>query len=109
MAKGGAAYAAIYNEAPSPAMKGAWRTPSLRDVAVTAPYMHDGAYRTLDDVIWHYDLGGGAGTPAGRKAPELKPLFLSTRDRSDLVEFLHTLTGRPDRAELHGPPPMDRP
>ena len=41
-------------------LKGAWRTPSLRDVAVTAPYMHDGYYRTLEDVVWHYNNGGTA-------------------------------------------------
>jgi cytochrome c peroxidase len=41
-------------------LKGAWRTPSLRDVAITAPYMHDGYYRTLEDVVWHYNNGGTA-------------------------------------------------
>jgi cytochrome c peroxidase len=41
-------------------LKGAWRTPSLRDVALTAPYMHDGYYRTLEDVVWHYNNGGTA-------------------------------------------------
>src|SRR5262249_36114399 len=40
--------------------KGAWRTPSLRDVALTAPYMHDGYYKTLEDVVWHYNNGGTA-------------------------------------------------
>lgn len=41
-----------------PSYKGAWRTPSLRDVAITAPYMHDGYYQTLEDVVWHYNNGG---------------------------------------------------
>ncbi|HXU01648.1 MAG TPA: cytochrome c peroxidase [Polyangia bacterium] len=41
-------------------LKGAWRTPSLRDVAITAPYMHNGYYRTLEDVVWHYNNGGAA-------------------------------------------------
>jgi cytochrome c peroxidase len=84
--------------------KGAWRTPSLRDVALTAPYMHDGVYRTLDEVVWHYNEGGFAPV-GGDKAPELHPLLLSDRDRSDLVAFLQTLTGKPDRPELHLPPP----
>jgi cytochrome c peroxidase len=84
--------------------KGAWRTPSLRDVALTAPYMHDGVYRTLDEVVWHYNEGGFAPV-GGDKAPELNPLLLSDRDRSDLVAFLQTLTGKPDRPELHLPPP----
>jgi cytochrome c peroxidase len=106
---GGASYAALY-KAPSDAMKGAWRTPSLRDVALTAPYMHDGVYRTLDEVIWHYNMGGSAGTPSSHnKAPELKRLFLSDRDRSDLVEFLQTLTGEYDNPKLHVPPPGTKP
>ena len=86
--------------------KGAWRTPSLRDVALTAPYMHDGVYRTLDEVVWHYNQGGFAPV-GGDKAPELHPLLLSDRDRADLVAFLQTLTGKPDRPELHLPPPRD--
>ncbi|MFL5305703.1 MAG: cytochrome-c peroxidase [Polyangia bacterium] len=46
-----------------PDLKGAWRTASLRDVAITAPYMHDGTYQTLEDVVQHYNRGGvpGAG------------------------------------------------
>jgi cytochrome c peroxidase len=52
----------------------------LRDVALTAPYMHDGVYHTLDEVLWHYDQGGTA-EGAGSKAPELHPLLLSERDR----------------------------
>jgi cytochrome c peroxidase len=88
---------------PSAATIGAWRTPSLRDVALTAPYMHDGIYQTLDEVIGHYDRGGTA-EASGRKAVELSPLLLSARDRLDLAEFLRTLTGRPTTPELHMPP-----
>jgi cytochrome c peroxidase len=68
-----------------PSCKGKWRTPSLRDVAMTAPYMHDGIYATLSDVVWHYDQAEGSGT-------ELYPLNLSEQDRDDLVEFLWSLT-----------------
>jgi cytochrome c peroxidase len=89
--------------APGPETRGAWRTPSLRDVALTAPYMHDGVYRTLDEVVVHYDQGGTAEGVAG-KSLELRPLHLSVRDRSDLVEFLRTLTGVPARPELHTAP-----
>jgi cytochrome c peroxidase len=97
-----ATYAAMV---PSPdATKGAWRTPSLRDVALSAPYMHDGVYATLDEVIWHYD-GGGTAEASGKKAAELSPLRLSAQDRTDLVEFLRTLTGRPTTPALHMPPP----
>ena len=65
--------------------------------------MHDGVYRTLDEVVWHYDQGGTA-EGSGRKSAELRPLLLSARDRSDLVAFLETLTGVPARPELHARP-----
>ncbi|HEY0709577.1 MAG TPA: cytochrome c peroxidase [Polyangia bacterium] len=102
--KGGELYSTLYNLPASDATKGAWRTPSLRDVERTAPYMHNGLYRTLEEVVWHYDQGGGTGTASGKKAPELKPLFLSQQDRADLVQFLLTLTGTYDRPELHEAP-----
>jgi cytochrome c peroxidase len=95
------AYAAVYN--PDPAVlardRGAWRTPSLRDVANTAPYMHNGFYKTLEDVIAHYDEGGSIAA-SGTKAVELRPLYLTPRDRTDLVEFLKTLTGAPAQTDF---------
>ena len=48
---------------PTETLKGAWRTPSLRNVALTAPYMHDGRYATLQEVIWHYNSGGQTAGP----------------------------------------------
>jgi cytochrome c peroxidase len=95
----------FYQAAMSPAAsaRGAWRTPSLRDVALTAPYMHDGVYRTLEEVVWHYDRGGTAEAP-GTKAAELQALLLSDRDRADIVEFLRTLTGVPLHPRRHVPP-----
>jgi cytochrome c peroxidase len=88
----------------TPELKGAWRTPSLRNVAQTAPYMHDGRYATLEEVIWHYNDGapGGGGeqvNPDGL-APQLKPLLLSDGEVADLVAFLETLTGAPVAPEL---------
>jgi len=74
------------------AIKGAWRTPSLRNVALTAPYMHDGVYATLEEVVAHYSRGpdpGAVGTPA----VDIKPLLLSADEQSDLVAFLETLSG----------------
>jgi cytochrome c peroxidase len=78
-----------------PALQGAWRTPSLRDVALTAPYMHDGLYETLEDVVRHYDSGalGEAALAVGTPAPDIKPLGLTGGEVADLVEFLKTLTG----------------
>lgn len=76
---------------PKPALKGAFKTPTLRDVALTAPYMHNGAYATLEEVVDHYDAGGfeNGGTPS----EDMKPLNLSKEDKRALVAFLKTLTG----------------
>ena len=71
--------------------KGAFRTPSLRNVAETAPYMHDGSFANLAAVIDHYAAGG---EPNPLLDPKLRPLALSARDKADLVSFLKTLTGR---------------
>jgi cytochrome c peroxidase len=81
---------------------GKWRTPSLRDVALTAPYMHDGSLATLEDVIWHYNTGGAAasGERIGVPAAELKPLDLTDDEVADLVAFLETLTGAPLSPDL---------
>jgi cytochrome c peroxidase len=87
---------------------GKWRTPSLRDVALTAPYMHDGSLATLEDVVWHYNTGGAAesGERVGVPAAELKPLDLTDDEVADLVAFLGTLTGAPlNTAIISAPPP----
>jgi cytochrome c peroxidase len=68
----------------------AYRTPGLRNVALTAPYMHDGSLPTLEAVVEHY-AGGGAGHPG--KDSLMVPLALSAADKRDLVAFLRTLTG----------------
>jgi cytochrome c peroxidase len=74
--------------------KGAWRTPSLRNVELTGPYMHDGVYQTLEQVIDHYDRGGdGSGDEVGVLDYRIAPLHLTSEEKADLVEFLKTLTG----------------
>jgi cytochrome c peroxidase len=83
--------------------KGAWRTPGLRGVAMTAPYMHDGALATLEEVVGHYDVGGSPGAP-GTPSARMRPLFLSLTERTALVEFMKSLTGEPPPAELISPP-----
>jgi cytochrome c peroxidase len=87
-------------------LKGAWRTPSLRNVTLTAPYMHDGRYATLDDVLWHYDTAGHSAGPeqVGALAPEIKPLGLTDLEMADVVAFLGTLTGRPKYPDWMTPP-----
>ena len=71
--------------------RGAFKTPTLRDVALTPPYMHDGSLKTLKEVVDFY-VGGGTSNPFRDK--EIKPLdYLSGQDRADLVAFLESLTG----------------
>ncbi len=82
-------------------LKGAWRTPSLRDAAITAPYMHDGYYRSLDEVVRHYAQGGTRlGSASDQLDKRIRPLDLSEGEIQDLVEFLKTLTGEPLPREL---------
>lgn len=78
-----------------PADRGAFRTPSLRNVALTAPYMHDGSLKTLKEVVDFY-VGGGSSNP--QLDPFIKPLtHLTKQERSDLVDFLRSLTGEMPR------------
>lgn len=72
-------------------MKGAFKTPTLRDIALTAPYFHDGSAATLRDVVEHYDRGGD---DRSNLSPEIRPLHLSAQDKDDLVAFMRSLTGR---------------
>ncbi len=90
---------------PDEAEKGAWRTPSLRDVALTAPYMHDGALADLGAVVAHYNSGARwiSGPRVGTVAPEIKPLLLTEGEQADLIAFLESLTGAPLPAALTTP------
>ena len=72
--------------------RGRFRTPTLREVSRTAPYMHDGSLETLDDVVDFYDQGGGRGTDSSAL---LAPLDLSAREKAKLVAFLDSLSGAP--------------
>ena len=84
--------------------RGSFLTPSLRDVALTAPYMHDGKLRTLKDVV---DFYAGKGNSNPYLDERIARIELSGQDRSDLVEFLKSLTGEmPSNA---GPPGKDQP
>ena len=67
-----------------------YKTPSLRNVALTAPYMHNGALLTLEEVIDYYDRGG---TGANGQDPRISPLNLSWQEKHALLAFLHSLTG----------------
>ena len=69
---------------------GKFRVPSLRNIAVTAPYMHDGSIPSLESVLDHYAAGGRAENP--RKSPILRKLNLTRDERNDLIAFLESLT-----------------
>jgi len=81
-----------YNIVKVEVLKGAFKTPTLRDITLTAPYMHNGAYNTLEEVVEHYNKGG---VVKENLDPNMKTLKLSKQDKKDLVEFLKTLTGDP--------------
>lgn len=72
-----------------PGDNGKFKIPTLRNIALTAPYMHDGSLKTLEDVIEHYN-SGGKNHP--NKSQLIRPLKLAERDKKDLLAFLKTLT-----------------
>lgn len=65
--------------------KGAFKTPTLREIAKTGPYMHDGRFKTLEEVVAYYNRGG---TPNDTLDEEIFPLKLTAEDEKDLVTFL---------------------
>ncbi len=79
-----------YEVTQDPVDRWRYKTPSLRNVALTAPYMHDGSFATLADVVAYYNRGGYAAPDLDRL---IKPLGLSTMEQNDLVVFLESLTG----------------
>jgi cytochrome c peroxidase len=76
----------------SPADMGSFKTPGLRSVALTAPYLHDGSEQTLESVIDFYNRGG---VPNPNLDPLMLPLALTAREKAELVEFMKALTGEP--------------
>ncbi len=71
---------------------GMFMTPSLRELKQTAPYMHNGTFKTLKQVVAFYNKGGGDDR---NMDPRIKPLDLSKEERADLVDFLEALSGHP--------------
>ncbi len=76
--------------------KGAFKTPTLRNVDQTAPYMHDGSEATLMDVVEFYAKGG---IPNPQLSSDIKPIKLTYNQKVDLVEFMRALTGDVANAE----------
>ncbi|MSR57018.1 MAG: c-type cytochrome [Planctomycetaceae bacterium] len=79
-----------YNVTKDDKDRGAFKTPTIRNVAQTAPYMHDGSQKTLLEVVEHYQKGG---TPNPSLSPKIVKLVLSDQDKLDLVAFMEACTG----------------
>jgi cytochrome c peroxidase len=71
--------------------KGGFKTPTLRSIIETSPYMHDGVFKTLEEVVDFLNKGGG---PNSHLSPLMKPLGLKDQEKSDLIAFLNALTGK---------------
>ncbi len=81
---------------------GAFKTPTLRNTELTGPYMHDGVFPTLEEVVAFYNRGGG---DADNKSPLIQPLNLSPEEEKALVAFLKSLTDTSVRVEPPELPP----
>ncbi len=77
--------------------KQAFKTPTVRNTATTAPYMHNGAFKTLDAVIEFYNQGGAAGLqlPINNQTLSPVPLHLTPNDAASIISFIHTLDDAP--------------
>ncbi|GAB4371824.1 MAG: cytochrome c peroxidase [Bryobacter sp.] len=89
-----------YGVTKNPADWGAFKTPTLREIARTAPYMHDGSLQTLEEVVDFYDRGG---TPNKNLDERMKKLHLTDQEKKDLVEFMKALSGEGWQAKLVPP------
>ena len=105
--------------AKAQAEKGAFKTPTIRDITRTGPYMHDGSEKTLAEIVEYYNKGGNKNPNLDA---DMKPLNLTDQEKADLVEFMKALTGEviavalptlpagpdgksPNPQEALGPPP----
>ena len=79
-----------FSESGVEADTGAFKTPTIRNVAMTAPYMHDGSLATLLDVVEHYNKGGSANPHLSDKVQKLE---LTDQEKQDLVAFMEACTG----------------
>lgn len=75
----------------NPQDAGKFRAPTLRNIAVTAPYMHDGSIASLEEAIQHYTKGGRAAANPN-KSTILRLFRLTAEEKADLIEFLRSLT-----------------
>ena len=83
---------------------GAFKTPTVRNVALNAPYMHDGSVATLEEVVEWYDKGGH---PNPHLSDKIRPLKLTAQEKADLVEFMKACTGPTPTVEVSRLPAGD--
>jgi cytochrome c peroxidase len=81
---------------------GAFKTPTLRDIERTAPFMHDGTEKTLEEVVEYYDRGGNANPYLDK---DMKKLNLTAQEKADVVAFMKALTGEEIKVALPDLPP----
>jgi cytochrome c peroxidase len=93
--------AGLYDSTKDPRDVGKFKAPTLRNIAVTAPYMHDGSIGTLEDVLAHYAAGGrtladgpykGVGHDNPNKSRRIRGFLLTPEDQADVIAFLRSLT-----------------
>ena len=82
--------------------RGRFKTPTLLNISLSAPYMHDGSLKTLEEVIEFYSRGG-VENPAWPLDEEMRKLELSAAEKADLAAFLEALTGKTTRVDIPGP------
>ena len=75
----------------TPFDNGKFRVPTLRNIELTAPYMHDGRFKSLEEVVDHYNSGGKYSQTV---SPLIKPINLNEKQKRQLIAFLKTLTDR---------------
>lgn len=97
--------------AGGPSYDGAFKVPTLRNIALTAPYMHNGAFETLAEVVEFYERGGGIGE--GLDVPnmddKIRVFTLMPQEREDLIAFLHALTDESGKPEIPATVPSGLP
>lgn len=83
-------------------LKFSFKTPTLRNIALTAPYMHNGAYKSLEQVMEFYNKGGGAGIgiKLDNQTLSADPLNLTEAEQRAIIAFLHTLTDREETKKV---------
>ncbi|MFC5408561.1 cytochrome-c peroxidase [Larkinella bovis] len=87
-----------YARVPLAPLRYAFKTPTIRNIALTGPYMHNGAFKTLEEVVDFYDQGGGKGLgiPLDHQTLPAEKLNLTAKEKAALIAFMKSLTDQPE-------------